>query len=294
MKKLSLLAPIFAAVTLFAQPAFADAAHRHEKCAHAAQGEAVEPAKKMHCHESMMQESIEKMRAQMATINQTKDTKKRQKLLQEHNKSMRDSIKMMREMMGAAAMECASGSGHKMGEHKMDGQKMCDHKKGDNPVSQPDVKADATPAAQANPDPIAATDKTSPSPEKKLWVCPMHPDVVQDHPGTCPICGMDLEEMGQPGTSQSEHSHTMGGGMKGDCMMGGGMKGECMKGGGMKGDCMMGGGMKGDCMMGGGMKGDCMMGGGMKGRMTDKHMGMMLMLMEQMIEHDEASMAVRK
>lgn len=24
------------------------------------------------------------------------------------------------------------------------------------------------------------------------WVCPMHPDVVQDHPGRCPICGMDL------------------------------------------------------------------------------------------------------
>lgn len=26
------------------------------------------------------------------------------------------------------------------------------------------------------------------------WVCPMHPEIMQDHPGTCPICGMDLVE----------------------------------------------------------------------------------------------------
>ena len=25
------------------------------------------------------------------------------------------------------------------------------------------------------------------------WVCPMHPEVRQDHPGACPICGMALE-----------------------------------------------------------------------------------------------------
>jgi len=31
-------------------------------------------------------------------------------------------------------------------------------------------------------------------PAKKLWVCPMHPQILQDHPGTCPICGMDLVE----------------------------------------------------------------------------------------------------
>jgi Cu(I)/Ag(I) efflux system membrane fusion protein len=28
----------------------------------------------------------------------------------------------------------------------------------------------------------------------KIWVCPMHPEIMQDHPGTCPICGMDLVE----------------------------------------------------------------------------------------------------
>jgi len=29
---------------------------------------------------------------------------------------------------------------------------------------------------------------------KKLWVCPMHPHILQDHEGACPICGMDLVE----------------------------------------------------------------------------------------------------
>lgn len=28
----------------------------------------------------------------------------------------------------------------------------------------------------------------------KTWVCPMHPQIVQDHPGECPLCGMDLVE----------------------------------------------------------------------------------------------------
>ena len=30
--------------------------------------------------------------------------------------------------------------------------------------------------------------------QKKVWVCPMHPEIMQDHPGTCPICGMELVE----------------------------------------------------------------------------------------------------
>lgn len=28
--------------------------------------------------------------------------------------------------------------------------------------------------------------------KSELYVCPMHPQIQQDHPGTCPICGMDL------------------------------------------------------------------------------------------------------
>src|SRR5215472_748976 len=27
------------------------------------------------------------------------------------------------------------------------------------------------------------------------WTCPMHPEIVRDRPGSCPICGMALEPM---------------------------------------------------------------------------------------------------
>jgi membrane fusion protein, copper/silver efflux system len=37
----------------------------------------------------------------------------------------------------------------------------------------------------------------------KIWVCPMHPEISQDHPGTCPICGMKLVESGA--TEMHEH-----------------------------------------------------------------------------------------
>jgi Cu(I)/Ag(I) efflux system membrane fusion protein len=33
---------------------------------------------------------------------------------------------------------------------------------------------------------------TSSSSEQQLYTCPMHPAIVQDHPGQCPICGMTL------------------------------------------------------------------------------------------------------
>ncbi len=32
-----------------------------------------------------------------------------------------------------------------------------------------------------------------PLPEGTIWTCPMHPEIRQDHPGACPICGMALE-----------------------------------------------------------------------------------------------------
>jgi Cu+-exporting ATPase len=34
---------------------------------------------------------------------------------------------------------------------------------------------------------------TGPPPTKTEYVCPMHPEVVSDHPGACPKCGMALE-----------------------------------------------------------------------------------------------------
>lgn len=35
------------------------------------------------------------------------------------------------------------------------------------------------------------------APARQVYVCPMHSHIVQDHPGSCPICGMDLVLTGQ-------------------------------------------------------------------------------------------------
>ena len=37
-----------------------------------------------------------------------------------------------------------------------------------------------------------------PQPEGTLYTCPMDPEIIQEGPGTCPICGMALEPMGLP------------------------------------------------------------------------------------------------
>ena len=31
--------------------------------------------------------------------------------------------------------------------------------------------------------------------ETAIYTCPMHPEIRQDHPGNCPICGMSLEPL---------------------------------------------------------------------------------------------------
>ncbi len=40
---------------------------------------------------------------------------------------------------------------------------------------------------------------------EKVWICPMHATVTQDHPGRCPICGMDLV------LKKSTHTHSSAG-----------------------------------------------------------------------------------
>ena len=39
-------------------------------------------------------------------------------------------------------------------------------------------------------------DEPAPAPPGTLYTCPMHPEIVQEGPGPCPICGMALEPMG--------------------------------------------------------------------------------------------------
>ena len=43
-----------------------------------------------------------------------------------------------------------------------------------------------------------------PQPAGTKYTCPMHPEIVRDHPGTCPICGMALEPM-MPSLDEEEH-----------------------------------------------------------------------------------------
>jgi membrane fusion protein, copper/silver efflux system len=47
--------------------------------------------------------------------------------------------------------------------------------------------------------PLSDTKSDAPKPnfsraDHKTWICPMHPEITQDYPGTCPICGMKLVE----------------------------------------------------------------------------------------------------
>ncbi|MEQ8824243.1 MAG: heavy metal translocating P-type ATPase [Filomicrobium sp.] len=51
--------------------------------------------------------------------------------------------------------------------------------------ADPETYADGPPAPE-------------PMPAGTQYTCPMHPEIVQEGPGTCPICGMALEPMGVP------------------------------------------------------------------------------------------------
>src|SRR5437660_12460684 len=49
-------------------------------------------------------------------------------------------------------------------------------------------------AFQANPDRyLSPQDHSGPQREPVEYTCPMHPEIVRNGPGACPICGMALE-----------------------------------------------------------------------------------------------------
>src|SRR5256714_5246996 len=45
------------------------------------------------------------------------------------------------------------------------------------------------------PQPIGITRRPKPATTGQKYTCPMHPEIVRDGPGSCPICGMALEPM---------------------------------------------------------------------------------------------------
>jgi Cu+-exporting ATPase len=58
-------------------------------------------------------------------------------------------------------------------------------------------------------DPTRYLDKAGAAPEPvpagTLYTCPMHPEIVQEGPGHCPICGMALEPKGVPPMDAHDH-----------------------------------------------------------------------------------------
>ena len=58
-------------------------------------------------------------------------------------------------------------------------------------ILQPDNRS--TPRSTSNPaPPDTITPPTNNATVAQLYTCPMHPDVISDHPGKCPKCGMNL------------------------------------------------------------------------------------------------------
>lgn len=55
-------------------------------------------------------------------------------------------------------------------------------------------------ASASSPTPVES------KPAATQYTCPMHPSIVQDHPGKCPICGMDLVPMTTAPTSPGDSS----------------------------------------------------------------------------------------
>jgi Cu+-exporting ATPase len=41
-----------------------------------------------------------------------------------------------------------------------------------------------------------------PTPGQGLWTCPVHPQIIRNGPGNCPICGMALEPMTATGAER--------------------------------------------------------------------------------------------
>src|SRR6185437_2473581 len=63
-------------------------------------------------------------------------------------------------------------------------------------VADPGKYLDKSPAIPAALPPSSA-------PGAGTWTCPMHPEIVRDGPGSCPICGMALEPMTPSATDEA-------------------------------------------------------------------------------------------
>jgi Cu+-exporting ATPase len=61
----------------------------------------------------------------------------------------------------------------------------------------------------ADPEPAPAGPEV-PAPAGRRWTCPMHPEIVRDAPGSCPICGMALEPVVPAGDEDDADPELLG------------------------------------------------------------------------------------
>ena len=55
-----------------------------------------------------------------------------------------------------------------------------------------------------------ADGSAAPAQAGQLWTCGMHPQVIQDRPGTCPICGMALTPVASAGSAEHQDAASAG------------------------------------------------------------------------------------
>jgi P-type Cu+ transporter len=88
----------------------------------------------------------------------------------------------------------------KGGRHSHAGKSygFCNPKCRDKFIADPERYLKPAPPAPATPlisPPISPPESPPSLPAGSKWTCPMHPEIVRDGPGSCPICGMALEPM---------------------------------------------------------------------------------------------------
>ncbi len=57
----------------------------------------------------------------------------------------------------------------------------------------PAAKPSSSQIAQVSAQGGRSAGKAEPPPPGTIYTCPMHPEIRQEGPGSCPICGMALE-----------------------------------------------------------------------------------------------------
>jgi hypothetical protein len=70
------------------------------------------------------------------------------------------------------------------------------------PVQLASIRASAPASAGAD---TTASDPDHATPMADTYTCPMHPQIVRDAPGKCPICGMTLVKKESPSPHGTAH-----------------------------------------------------------------------------------------